>query len=62
MADFGDILKQGKKRFKTKNSNGSWGKCEACDKRKCLFEYKDGRGESWCICNKCADVFIREEE
>ncbi len=62
MADFGDILKQGKRRFKVKNIIGSWNKCEHCDERRYLFPYKDDQSESWDLCDSCADVFIREEE
>ena len=62
MAGFGDILKQGKKRFKVKSSLGSWGKCESCDERKLLFPYKDDKKETWHLCDGCSDLFIKEEE
>ena len=62
MAGFGDILKQGKKRFKVKHVTGSWGKCESCDERKRLFSYRDDKDETWYICDTCADLFIKEEE
>ena len=62
MASFGDILKQGRKRFETKNSLGGWGKCESCDERKYLFPYRDEKNEKWTLCDGCSDMFIKEEE
>lgn len=62
MADFVDIIKRGKKRFKVKDKKGKFGRCEYCDKRNLLFPYRDSKNELWLLCSNCTNIFIEEEE
>ena len=59
--DFGKILKQGKRRFGTKDSAVKWGRCDYCDERKQLFNYNDNKNEMWMLCSSCTDIFIEDE-
>ena len=61
MSGFGDILKQGKKRFDIKKKRGSWGVCDDCANRKYLFSYSDNKKEVWRLCDSCSDSFIKDE-
>jgi len=64
MADFGSILRKGKRRFEIKNKTPipSWGRCEACEVRTKVFPYNDEKKEIWLLCGECADMFIKDEE
>lgn len=64
MADFGNILRRGKRRFEVKNksSNSTWGRCEACEMRTKVFPYNDEKKEVWLLCEECTNLFIKDEE
>jgi hypothetical protein len=60
--DFNKILRQGKRRFETKDVKPIWGRCDYCDERRQLFNYKDNKKELWMLCEECTDFFVKEEE
>jgi len=62
MTNFGDILRKGKRRFKLKTHIDLWDSCEACGLRSKVHNYCDEKGDSWLMCDKCIDLFIKEEK
>ena len=60
--DFSRIMRQGQRKFKTKDKHGHYGNCEYCGDRKLMFKYMDNKKELWDLCEICIDVFVEEEE
>jgi len=58
MADFGNILKNGKRRAAIKSTKGKWLKCDSCSSRRLTFPYKDNQDYVWQICETCIEGFV----
>jgi len=62
MGDFGSILRRGRRMFDMKDKGGKYGRCEECNKRAPLFEYKDVEEQVWTLCEECITMYTKEDE
>ena len=60
MANFGDILRKGRKVFNLKDSGGQYGRCEECGEYRLLYDFIDKEKEKWKLCETCSKDLIEE--